>query len=202
MPDFSWKKVDGAWAVRVWDGPHVTAGETVTVTTRGGRASEVTLGELLGEDRRTRLFAAMTQDELREQVDSATEVSVTEPGVYERADGVVFVVKPNRAKTALYAKRLVEINAERATEAEERVQIEFEYEAGAVFTLTPEDKMPLDRAKELTLRYGRCIVCGRGLKAAKSVEDGIGPVCIKSFRDWTTTPGQLDLESALPIEVS
>lgn len=109
------------------------------------------------------------------------EVTVTEPGVYETPAGKIYVVKPNKQKTRLYAKQLVEIDAERATEAGERVQIEFEYAAGAIFELAPGMKMPLERAKELTIRYGRCIVCGRGLKAAKSVEQGIGPVCIKSF---------------------
>lgn len=115
-----------------------------------------------------------------------TEVTVTEPGVYETAENVVYVVKPNRDKTRLYAKRLVEINAERALAEGGRVQIEFEYERGAIFRLDPSMKMPLERAKELTIRYGKCIVCGRGLKAAESVERGIGPVCIKSFRvDFT-----------------
>jgi hypothetical protein len=41
--------------------------------------------------------------------------------------------------------------------------------------------MPKARAIEFTTRYGKCIVCGRHLKAAKSVEAGIGPVCIKYF---------------------
>ena len=35
-----------------------------------------------------------------------------------------------------------------------------------------------EQAKALSIRYGRCIVCGRKLKAAKSVEAGIGPVCM------------------------
>jgi Family of unknown function (DUF6011) len=107
---------------------------------------------------------------------------VTEAGVYETPSGDIFVVKPNREGTRLYAKRLVEINAQRATEAGERVEIEFQYESGAIYGLKPEMKMDLERAKALTIRYGRCIVCGRRLKAAESVERGIGPVCIKSFR--------------------
>lgn len=107
-------------------------------------------------------------------------VQVTQAGVYEK-DGEVFIVKPTRDKARLYAKRLVEINGERATESGDRVQIEFEYAAGVVYKLSPSDKMPLEKAKALTIRYGRCIVCGRHLKAAESVERGIGPVCIKSF---------------------
>lgn len=111
---------------------------------------------------------------------SASEVTVTEPGVYESPEGI-FVVKPNRDKTRLYAKKLVEIGGERLNDQGEHVQIEFEYAPGAIYRLHPDHKMPLDRAKELTIRYGRCIVCNRHLKAAQSVEQGIGPVCIKSF---------------------
>lgn len=101
-------------------------------------------------------------------------------GVYETGEGV-FVVKPNRAKTRMYAKRLIEIGGQRLTEAGTVVEIEFEYAPGAIYRLTEADRMPLEKAKELTIRYGRCIVCGRRLKAAQSVERGIGPVCIKSF---------------------
>lgn len=104
------------------------------------------------------------------------------PGVYELAAGEVYVVKPNRDKTRLYAKRLIEINAERLNEVDDHVKIEFVYEAGAVLKIRPEHRMDVERAKALTLRYGRCICCGRFLKAAQSVERGIGPVCIKAFR--------------------
>jgi len=107
-----------------------------------------------------------------------------EPGVYETPGGI-FVVKPNRAKTNLYAKKLVEINGQRATEAGTRVAIEFEYAPGAIRSIRSEHRMPVERAKELTLRYGRCINCGRRLKAAVSVERGIGPVCIKAFAGYS-----------------
>lgn len=105
-----------------------------------------------------------------------------EPGVYEIEAGKIYVVKLNREGTRLYAKRLVEINADRVAESGDTVQIEFEYDRGAIFNIKPEHRMPLERAEQLTLRYGRCINCGRKLKAAKSVRQGIGPVCIKSFR--------------------
>lgn len=103
------------------------------------------------------------------------------PGVYEVAPGEIYVVKPNQAKTRLYAKRLVEINADRLTETDEIVQIEFEYAPGAIFNIRPEHRMDAERGKALTIRYGKCICCGRKLKAAQSVERGIGPICIKYF---------------------
>lgn len=102
------------------------------------------------------------------------------PGVYE-VDRVVYVVKPNRTKTAVYAKRLVEIGGRRLTEAGEVANIEFVYAPGAVKLIRPEHRMTTERARTLTLVYGRCLNCGRHLKAAESVERGIGPVCAKAF---------------------
>jgi hypothetical protein len=107
-------------------------------------------------------------------------VRALEPGVYENEHGI-FIVKKNAAKTSLYAKKLIEINGVRKVESGDHVQIEFEYDRNAIALIKPEHKMDFERAKELTIRYGRCINCGRKLKDAKSVERGIGPVCAKSF---------------------
>jgi hypothetical protein len=104
------------------------------------------------------------------------------PGVYELPSGEIYVVKPNREGTRVYAKRLVETPSDRLTEQGEHVKFDFVYESGAVYKLRPEHQMSVTRAKELMIRYGRCIVCGRYLKVAESVERGIGPVCIKYFR--------------------
>jgi hypothetical protein len=99
-----------------------------------------------------------------------------EPGVYEK-DGVVYKVQRSRESGGLYAKQLVEIGGERLTELGMRVNAEYQYVRGVIYSLSAEDKLSLERAKELTLRYGFCVACGRHLKAAQSVEDGIGPVC-------------------------
>lgn len=116
-------------------------------------------------------------NEMRQQQPEQGEL---EPGVYENEDGV-FVVKWNREHTRQYAKRLVEIGGSRLNAEGDHVEIEFDYAAGAIYRIKPEHRMPLDKAKMLTLLYGKCINCGRRLKAAKSVEQGIGPVCIKAF---------------------
>jgi hypothetical protein len=107
------------------------------------------------------------------------------PGVYE-TNGTVYIVRPTRDKARLYAMRLVEVSGSRLTEGEGKVQIDFEYDRGAIFSISPEDRMPFERAKELTVLYSRCIVCGRHLEDAKSVANGIGPVCIKAFPDAPT----------------
>lgn len=107
-------------------------------------------------------------------------------GVYEiPTTGEIYVVKPNQEKTRLYAKKLVEAPSERVTETGKHVDFDFVYEKGAIYKLRPEFKMTLERGKELMIRYGRCIVCGRTLKKAESVERGIGPVCIKFFQRQT-----------------
>ncbi len=110
------------------------------------------------------------------------------PGVYERPDGEIFVVKPTRpkedGKRHLYAKKLVEIGGRRLTETGSHVQIDFEYAPGAIRTLSENMRMPFSKAKELGVLYGRCINCGRFLKDAKSVEAGIGPVCAKAFAGY------------------
>lgn len=102
------------------------------------------------------------------------------PGVYQTGEGI-FVVKPTKDRQRIYAKRLVEIQGDRLTASGERKQIEFEYAAGAVYRIQPEDRMSAEEAKRLTVLYGHCIVCGRFLKAGESVERGIGPICFKYF---------------------
>lgn len=105
------------------------------------------------------------------------------PGVYEFEDAV-YVVKSNKAKTAFYAMRVVELagSARRLTLESEHVQFELRYAPGIVNQLRFEHQMTRARASELMTRYGKCINCKRRLRAAKSVEQGYGPVCIKAFR--------------------
>lgn len=106
---------------------------------------------------------------------------ITEPGVFTHG-GDVFVVKPNRAGTRLYAKRLVEAPSERVNDdTGERVPYELEYAPGAMAFLREEHRMELAEGQRLALRYRRCIVCGHKLKRAESVERGIGPVCRRRF---------------------
>ena len=54
----------------------------------------------------------------------------------------------------------------------------WEYAAGAIREIRPEHRMSIERAKELSIRFARCIRCGAALTADKSVEQGIGPICI------------------------
>lgn len=125
------------------------------------------------------VVAAVDRTPIAQDVHDAT-FTLT-PGVYE-VNGEIFNVKWNQRKTNLYAQKLVELpNVSRLTESGDEVHFEFEYAPGVVKRLRPHHKMSIERAETLTIRYGRCLVCGRRLKATESVKQGIGPVCRKTF---------------------
>ena len=111
-----------------------------------------------------------------------SELSDLTPGVYQTVEGI-FIVKPTQDRQRVYAKRMVIVTGDRLTASGERKRIDFEYAPGAVYRIRPEDRMPAEEAKRLTVLYGHCIVCGRFLKAGESVERGIGPVCYKYLSD-------------------
>lgn len=114
-------------------------------------------------------------------------IPVEDQGVYVLEDGAICKVQANKDKSRTYAKRWVEISAERALESataegQTRAHGEWHYEQGLVRTVADQGrKMTLDEAKAFIVRYGQCVRCGRHLSAAKSVEQGIGPICIKFF---------------------
>lgn len=95
-------------------------------------------------------------------------VTVTEAGMYRTADGRIYRVQPSRDSGHLYAKRLCEGGG-------------FEYAPGAVYFLTPADRMTLAQAQAYGVETGVCCVCGAFLTDPKSVERGIGPVCARGF---------------------
>jgi hypothetical protein len=109
-------------------------------------------------------------------------IAIEDAGVYVLPDGTIVKVQANREKTRTYAKRFVEIRAERATEAGPRAHGEYQYEPGLVEEVARTGRrMNLEEAKAFILRYGFCVRCGRHLKAAQSVEEGLGPICRRYF---------------------
>lgn len=108
--------------------------------------------------------------------------AAVEPGIWILEDGTIVQAKENKQKTNVYTKRWVEIRGERLVDAtEEHVHGEWDYDPGLKARLGSARRMTLDEAKAFILRYGQCVRCGRRLKAADSVERGIGPVCINYF---------------------
>jgi hypothetical protein len=96
-----------------------------------------------------------------------------EEGVY-RKDGVIFRVHRSRESGKVYAKRL---DFDLFGGSKPR----FVYAKGAITTLAPTHKMSKDEAKAFGVETGICCVCGAFLTDAKSVAEGIGPVCAKGF---------------------
>lgn len=95
------------------------------------------------------------------------KVELTE-GMYAK-DGRFYRVLRSR-EGRLYAKELIETDG----------RPEFVYARGAIFELTPEDRMTLEQAAEYGQIHGWCCVCGKHLTNPKSVAAGIGPVCAKN----------------------
>jgi len=97
-----------------------------------------------------------------------------EPGMYRTASGDIYRVQPSRETGRLYAKRM-DWNG---TPGEKP---RFEYAAGAVYSLTPSDRMTVTDAEEWGVETGVCCVCGAFLSDERSVARGIGPVCAGKF---------------------
>jgi hypothetical protein len=114
-------------------------------------------------------------------------VALEDAGVYVLPDGTICKVQANKEKTRTYAKRWTPINGERLMETGAHKHGEYVYEPGLVEQVAREGrKMTLEEAKAFIVLYGRCARCGRALKAAESVERGIGPICYKWFAEGTT----------------
>ena len=178
-PSFVRLKKLEEWGIRVPSEMSSTTGEVVTVHKRGGETQELVLGDLevaFGDARLYRIAG-------KAESSGPRKAAITTTGVYEK-DGDVFMVVESGAGN-LYAKRYVELRetqADRVTEAGDAIRSTLEYDQGAVFRLKPEDRVTYERAKELSIRFGRCVRCGTGLEVKKSVEEGIGPVCKKALQ--------------------
>jgi hypothetical protein len=171
----------GDWGLR--SDSELEPGSTVTVSKRNGTTSEgIVVGELVKHWPVGRYPEAWIYTIAQENGNG--DQPRVEPGVFENEHGI-FVVVENQERTGVYAKRMVELTpaqGDRVNEKDEAVRIQFEYARGAIQHIREEHRMDVERGKELCLKYRRCIRCGRGLEVKESVERGIGPVCIKSFR--------------------
>ena len=101
---------------------------------------------------------------------SATSATVTEDGMYQTPEGVIFKVQiAKQGSGNLYAKRL------------DTDTLSFVYAPGALRDLTPAMKMSLEAAQAFGRLYGVCCQCGRDLTDEDSIAAGIGPVCAGKF---------------------
>jgi hypothetical protein len=112
-----------------------------------------------------------------------------EIGVYRLPDpavegGTLYVVKPNKEGTYKYASKIVPVTSERLTEEGQVVKVEFQYEKGAIYKLRPNMLLEFAEVEALSIQYKHCLICGHGIKVAKSVKRGVGPYCYaRYFKD-------------------
>ena len=110
-------------------------------------------------------------------------LEIEDAGIYVLPDGAVVKVQANREKTRVYAKRWVASHQDRLMADGEHAHGEYVFESGLVAQVQREGrKMTLEEAKAHSIRYGRCVRCGRQLVDGKSVEQGMGPVCVTYFQ--------------------
>ena len=124
------------------------------------------------------------------------------PGIYVTSDGAIWKVQPNAAYKAavkqgrdpqadsscrVYAKvwrnadgsDVVLADAKDASQTQSWV-----YVPGAISRLAIDHKMTLEEARRFIALFNQCVRCGRKLEAQKSIDAGIGPVCIRYFQAW------------------
>ena len=129
------------------------------------------------------MIAAIARCKAREERPAAPVNTdpAREPGMY-RLNGEIVKVQHTRDGQRLYALKLVEIGGKRLRDDDGTVvHFEFQYAPGVIRQLHASDLMTLDEARQFGIRFGVCCVCGTFLKDAKSVRNGIGPVCAKKF---------------------
>lgn len=112
---------------------------------------------------------------------------VVEAGMYMTPEEVIFKVqKAVHGSGRLYAKRLRVVTEPERDDEGDIVQpgkIVFDYESGAIYTLTPDMKMTYEEAVQFGALYGTCVRCGRTLTKEKSIERAMGPVCSRK-ENW------------------
>ncbi|HET9559262.1 MAG TPA: hypothetical protein VFS70_19140, partial [Actinomycetota bacterium] len=97
-------------------------------------------------------------------------LGLDEVGVYVLPDGAVVKVQANREKTKVYAKRWTPSGQDRLMGDGHHEHGEYVYEPGLVREVEATGrKMTLEEAKAHSVRYGRCVRCGRQLTDGKSV---------------------------------
>lgn len=105
-----------------------------------------------------------------------------EPGIYKLDDGTLVKIKTNQSKTNRYSLRGININGVRLNESDEVVNFDYTYAPELRSQCNESNHVTAEEAMSWGIKYGNCMACGRTLKDAKSVKQGIGPVCIKYFR--------------------
>lgn len=99
-----------------------------------------------------------------------------EDGIYRHNGEVYKVQTAVNASGLRYAKHLKVTKI-----SEDEYSGEWERSPGMVFKLLPEEKLSIEEAAAFGKLYGICCICGTVLSNEKSIERGIGPVCLQKM---------------------
>ena len=105
-----------------------------------------------------------------------------EVGVYKMEDGTLVRIKWNQTKTNRYAMKATITISERLTELDETVHFDWTYAPELRKLCNEANQVTVGEAIAFGIKHETCMCCGDTLKVKKSVQQGIGPVCIKDFK--------------------
>lgn len=111
-------------------------------------------------------------------------------GVYKVGDDIYIVKESRQNAGRRYAAKLV-VSPPRMTENGEEVDFEYVRAPGVVFQLTADDLMSEVDMKDFMIKYRKCMRCGHGLKAARTLQRAeelgkmVGKTCA---RKWGLIP--------------
>lgn len=105
-------------------------------------------------------------------VTSTPEYVLDTDGIYMK-DGEVYKVQWNQTRTKLYAKMLVVTTKDDGTSRGRFVYVGRK----PLYTLTEDDRLTFEKAKDFGALYGMCVSCTRTLTNEDSVYNGYGEIC-------------------------
>lgn len=190
-PEFGFTKENGDWAIKAWDAPDAKEGDEVTVTKKSGEPKQLTLGALLREDRRLRVFAIAKDKPKAERTQPSAPSKTTaqgdryvEAGMYRLENGDIVRVYFGQQSGVMLAKKLVNDHGD---------HWDWDYMGKASrFIEAGTPKLSIEEAAKFGKMTGSCAVCARRLDVPESVERGIGPVCFGRMEsDEWLTPKQI-----------
>ncbi len=121
----------------------------------------------------------VTAIQRKERAEAQLAAKVTEVGIYRKV-----ITTKDATLTSIYRVRLGKSGhfyADALQLGAPGTKAKFIFAPGAIKILTANMRMTKDEAKKYGVQFGICCRCGKVLEKDKSVEAGIGPVCIKKF---------------------
>jgi hypothetical protein len=189
MATYSWRKVGDDFGVSVWDGPDLLTGQTVTVTAKSGRTSEVKLGKRLMHDRKLQVYEIDRQTSLEDPPAQAPTPLPTPEEVPAGRYAIQESAGQGRGrKWQLYrvwrgSRNPNAVQVYNVKDVEDGNRLARKGEVRVLFAIAED---PGRAAQEFGWRTGSCGRCALPLENNLSRKLGTGPVCMKHTHDRDT----------------